>query len=113
MALCGGLLSGADEKAVQRSADPELTALQEQNAIIEQRIKLSVQQQTLLRSGLPAARPPDGGGERYENVTIESLRNAYTALAGVARADSPGARARTPHAPERSPGWLCLREQSL
>ena len=84
LALGCWLLSAADEKAVQRPADPELTALQEQNAIMEQRIKLSVQQQTLLRSGLPAARPPDGGVERYENVTIESLRNAYMALAGVA-----------------------------
>lgn len=84
LALGCGLLAGADEKAVQRPADPELTALQEQNAIMEQRIKLSVQQQTLLRSGQPAARPPDAAVERHENVTIESLRNAYMALAGVA-----------------------------
>ena len=84
VALGSGLLAGADEKTRQGSADPELAALQEQNAILEQRIRLTAQQQALMRSGQPAVRSPDVVAERYDNVTIESLRGAYTALAGIA-----------------------------
>ena len=82
LALSYGLLASADEKTVPRSSDPELSALQEQNAILEQRIKLISQQQTLLRP--PSSRAPEAVAERYDNATIESLRGAYTALAGVA-----------------------------
>ena len=69
------LLPAADEKV--RPEDPELAALREQNALLEQRLRLTAQQQ------LPAKAPVVTLNQRDE-AGIESLRMAYTALAGIA-----------------------------
>ncbi len=83
LALVGGLVAAADEKTGQRQS-PELAALQEQNAILEQRIKLLSQQQTLLRPAQPGPRAPEWVGAPIDTTTIESVRGAYTSLAGLA-----------------------------
>jgi len=81
LAWAGGFLMAADEKAPQRKS-PELAALEEQNAILEQRIKL-LSQQNLLRPAPSASRAPEWTGVP-DTTAIESIRGAYLSLAGLA-----------------------------